>query len=121
MSGVVLADCVRFGPKGSGPGASRCAKIIRPVSDQIFRTDRDRMPIGSGTFTGTVTHNGLSVSQCTKVCNKMLVTIITSLSLRYTVTELRADGTVQTQTIERNSHKNGYNEHIVCTYAALIH
>ena len=33
-SHLVLADCVRFGPNGSGPEASRCAGIIRPASGQ---------------------------------------------------------------------------------------
>ena len=31
-SDSVLADCVRFWPNGSGPEASRCARIIRPAS-----------------------------------------------------------------------------------------
>ena len=30
-SNLVLADCVRFWPNGSGPEASRCARIIRPA------------------------------------------------------------------------------------------
>ena len=29
-SDLVLADCVRFWPNGSGPEASRCARVIRP-------------------------------------------------------------------------------------------
>ena len=120
-SDLVLPDCVRFWPHGSGPEANRSAKITRPVSGQIFRADPDRMRIGSGMFTGTVTHNGLSVSQCTNVWNKMPVIIMMTLSLRYTMTELRAHGTVQTQTIERSSHKNRYNEQVVCTHAALKH
>ena len=34
-SDLVLADCVRFWPNGSGPEASRCARIIRrPASGQ---------------------------------------------------------------------------------------
>ena len=37
-SGLVLADCVRFWPNGSGPEASRCARIIRPASGQLIRT-----------------------------------------------------------------------------------
>ena len=31
-SDLVLADCVRFWPNGSGPEPSRCARIIRPAS-----------------------------------------------------------------------------------------
>ena len=33
-SGLVLADCVRSRPNGSGPEASRCARIILPASGQ---------------------------------------------------------------------------------------
>ena len=52
-SGLVLADCVRFWPNGSGPEASQCARIIRPApSGQCFPPDPDRMRIGSGMFTG---------------------------------------------------------------------
>ncbi len=51
-SDLVLADCVRFWPNGSGPEASRCARIIRPASGQCFPADPDRMRIGSGMFTG---------------------------------------------------------------------
>ena len=36
VSDFVLADCVRFAPNGSGPEASRCARIIRPASGQCF-------------------------------------------------------------------------------------
>ena len=50
-SDLVLADCVRFWPNGSGPEASQCAKIIRPASGQCFPADLDRMRIGSGMFT----------------------------------------------------------------------
>ena len=32
-SDLVLVDCVRFWPNGSGPEASRCATIIRPGTD----------------------------------------------------------------------------------------
>ena len=39
---LVLADCVRFWPKGSG----QCARITRPVSGQSYRADLDRMQIG---------------------------------------------------------------------------
>ena len=49
---LVLADCVRFWPDGSGPEASRCAGIIRPSSGQCFSADPARMRIGSGMFTG---------------------------------------------------------------------
>ena len=31
-SDLVLADCVKFWPNGSGPEGSRCARIIRPAS-----------------------------------------------------------------------------------------
>ena len=51
-SELVLADCVRFGPNGSGPEASQCARIIRPASGQCFPADPDRMRIGSNIFTG---------------------------------------------------------------------
>ena len=51
-SDLVLADCVRFWPNGSGPEASQCARIIRPASGQGFPADPDRMRTGSGMFTG---------------------------------------------------------------------
>ena len=51
-SDLVLADCARFWPNGSGPEASRCARNIRPASGQCFPADPDRMRIGSGMFTG---------------------------------------------------------------------
>ena len=54
-SDIVLADCVRFWPNGSGPEANRCARIIRLVSGQYFRSDPDRMRMGSGMFTGLPT------------------------------------------------------------------
>ena len=60
-SNLVLADCVRFRPKGSGPEASQCARIIRIASGQCFPADPDRMRIGSGMFTGdmvTALHDG---------------------------------------------------------------
>ena len=38
-SDLVLADCVRFWPNGSGPEASQCARIIRPASGQCFPAD----------------------------------------------------------------------------------
>ena len=39
----VLADSVSgFGQNGSGPGASRCARIIRPPSGQCFQADPDQ-------------------------------------------------------------------------------
>ena len=53
-SDIVLADCVGFWPNGSGPEASRCAKIIRPDSGQSFRSDPGRTRMRSGMFTGTV-------------------------------------------------------------------
>ena len=51
-SDLVLADCVRFWPNGSGPEASRCARVVRPASGQCFPADPDRMRIRSGMFTG---------------------------------------------------------------------
>ena len=51
-SDLVLADCVRFWPNGSGPEASQCARIIRPASGQCFPTDPKPMPMGSGMFPG---------------------------------------------------------------------
>ena len=53
-SGLILTDCVRFWPNGSGPEASRCAGIIRPASGPCFPADPDRMRIGSGMFTESV-------------------------------------------------------------------
>ena len=47
-----LIVCARFGPNGSGPEASRCARTIRPASGQRFRADPGRVQIGSGLFTG---------------------------------------------------------------------
>ena len=35
-SDLVLADCVRVWPNGSGPEARRCARIARSASDQCF-------------------------------------------------------------------------------------
>ena len=40
-SDLVLSDCVRFWPNGSGPEASRCAGIIRPASGQRLPADPD--------------------------------------------------------------------------------
>ena len=57
-SDLVLADCIRFWPNGSGPEASRCARILRPASGQCFPADPDRMRIGSGMFTGYNKANG---------------------------------------------------------------
>ena len=51
-SGLVLADCVRFWTNGSGPEASRCARMTGPAFGQRFRSDPDRMRIGSSMFTG---------------------------------------------------------------------
>ena len=42
-SDLALADCVRFWPNGSGPEASRCARIIQPASGQCFPADPDRI------------------------------------------------------------------------------
>ena len=50
-SDLVLADCVRFWPNGSGPEASCCARTIGPPSGQRFRPDLDRVRNGSGMFT----------------------------------------------------------------------
>ena len=50
-SDIVLADCARFGPNGSGPEASRCARIIRPEAGQCCPADPDRLQIGSSMFT----------------------------------------------------------------------
>ena len=51
-SDLVLADCVRFWPNGSGPEASRCAMIMRPASNQCCPAGRDRMRIGSSMIIG---------------------------------------------------------------------
>ena len=55
-SDLILADCVRFWPNGSGPKASRCARIIRPASGQSFPADPDWVRIGSSMFTGVIRH-----------------------------------------------------------------
>ena len=57
-SALVLADCVRFWPNGSGPEASRCARIIWPMISirsglKHITGSKDRLKIGSGIFTGT--------------------------------------------------------------------
>ena len=54
---LVLADCARFWPNGSGPEASQCTRIIRPASGQWFPADPARMRIGSGMFTGKFTNS----------------------------------------------------------------
>ena len=51
-SELVLADCARFWPNGSGPEESECARIIQPASGQCFPADPARMRIGSGMITG---------------------------------------------------------------------
>ena len=51
-SDLLLADCARFWPNGSGPEESQCARIIRPASGQCFPADLARLRIGSGMFTG---------------------------------------------------------------------
>ena len=56
-SDLVLADCVRFWPNGSGPDASRRARIIGPASGQAIRADPVWMQIGSGMFTGKALAN----------------------------------------------------------------
>ena len=50
--GSDLDGLVRVWPNGSGPEASRCARIIQPASGQCFPADPDRMRIGSDMFTG---------------------------------------------------------------------
>ena len=57
---LVLADCVRLGPNGSGPEASRCARIIGPASGQSLRADPDRIRIGSCMFTGRIRHGSFA-------------------------------------------------------------
>ena len=47
-----LADCVRFWPNGSGPEASRCARIVWPAFGQCFPAHPDWTRIGSDMFTG---------------------------------------------------------------------
>ena len=56
-SSLVLADCVRFWPNGSGPEASWCARIIWPTSGQCFQADPDWMQIESSMFTGYAAQN----------------------------------------------------------------
>ena len=53
-SDLFMTDCVRFWLNGSGPEASRCARIIRPTFGQCLRAGPDRMRIASGMFTGPV-------------------------------------------------------------------
>ena len=50
-SDLVLTDCVKFWPNGSGPEARECARTIRPASARRSRTNPDRMRIGTGMFT----------------------------------------------------------------------
>ena len=57
---LVLADCVRLGPNGSGPEASRCARIIGPASGQSLRADPARIRIGSCMFTGRIRHGSFA-------------------------------------------------------------
>ena len=38
-SDLVLVDCARFGPNGSGPEESQCARTIWPASGQCFLAD----------------------------------------------------------------------------------
>ena len=42
-SNLVLADCVRFWPKGSGPEASQCARIIWPMLPSRSGPDANRI------------------------------------------------------------------------------
>ena len=53
-SDLILADCAGFGPNGSGPEASQCARIIWPGSGQYFPADPARMQIGCSMFTGLI-------------------------------------------------------------------
>ena len=50
-SDLVLADCIRLSPSGSGPEASWYAKMIQPIFDQYFRSDLAWTCIGSSMFT----------------------------------------------------------------------
>ena len=59
-SDLVLAGCVRIWPNGSGPEASRCARVIQPASGRCFPVDPDRIRIGSGMFTGSVFVSNIS-------------------------------------------------------------
>ena len=49
-SDLVLVDFVRFGPNGSGPEASRCARIMRHASGNAS----DPTWIGSSMFPGGI-------------------------------------------------------------------
>ena len=51
-SDLVLADCVRVLPCGSGLEASQCMRITWPASVQSFQADPYRMQIRSSMFTG---------------------------------------------------------------------
>ena len=42
-SDLVLAHCVRFGPNGSGPKESQCARIIRPIFPSRPGPDANRI------------------------------------------------------------------------------
>ena len=57
-SDLVLAECVRCAPNGSGPETIPCVArtIGSEASGQRFRAEPDPMRIGSGTFTGSL-HN----------------------------------------------------------------
>ena len=81
-SGLVLADCVRFWPNGSGPEASRCARVVRPTSGQWFSADPDLMRIVSGKFTGIY------------VCAAGFSPYTTSPDMTYTVDSFRWEGSV---------------------------
>ena len=56
-SDLVLADCVRFWPNGSGPEVGQCARIVRPASGHCVPAHPDRMRIGYGMFTGLIQEN----------------------------------------------------------------
>ena len=51
-SNLVLADCIRFWPNGSGPETNWPPTIIGPASGLRFPANLDQMPIRSGMFTG---------------------------------------------------------------------
>ena len=69
---LVQANCVRFWPNGSGPEASRCARIIRPASDLIR--------FGPGKFTGTDPRCAVTLSITEPRC-----AVLHSLSVNHTV------------------------------------
>ena len=72
-SDLVLADCVRFWPNGSGPEASLCARIIRPVSGQCFLSESDpACLLGSVWWRKRFTETGQIISICSRSDNQYL-------------------------------------------------